>query len=288
MRRINFSLDGERALTFIVGVLISIGTVVYIIYTAPGLALAPMLLIKSVPAGSIPALASSVHEQLAVNRERQRAIEGRYAGTPEGPSSKDRRELESLQREELTLKRRQRIAEENSKGARKFLRKMQAIGRPFKILFGLLLLAFTLLLFASFLITGIDKAKNSVCGKHCGYILPRNNIFNPLNWVFVQSSKVFPVDYILALLLVFDFFVSSVVGIAFIGIRFLWVTLFRLRSGGTKPQGLLLSTILLMLSVLAINYSVTMVLAPQYAHYGGQKFCDHKVSLRWAFSTPAN
>jgi len=93
--------------------------------------------------------------------------------------------------------------------------------------------------------------------------------------VFVQCSKVFPVDYILALLLVFDFFISTVVGIAFIGIRFLWVTLFRLRSGGTKPQGLLLSTILLMLCVLAMNYSITMVLAPQYAHYGGQRFCDH-------------
>jgi len=124
------------------------------------------------------------------------------------------------------------------------------------------------------LITAIDKATNSPCGKRCGYILPNTNIVNPINWVFVKASKVFPVDYVLALLLVMLFFTASVVGIAFLGIRFLWVSLFELRISGTKPQGLLLSTVMLTLMVLAINYSLTMVLVPQYSHFGGQKYCS--------------
>ena len=51
------------------------------------------------------------------------------------------------------------------------------------------------------LITGVDKAKNSVCGSHCGYILGQINIFQPLNYILVRASKVFPIDYVLFLLL---------------------------------------------------------------------------------------
>lgn len=275
---------GERALTFITGVLMCLGVVLFVVYTAPGLALTPMVLIKSIPASSLPALASGVHEGLAINRERQRAIEARYSGSSERPNSRDRRELESLQREERTLVRRQRIADENENSRiKKMWRKLQAIGRPFEILFGLLILVVTILIFASMLITGIDKILNSPCGKHCGYILPNTNILNPVNWVFLQAGKVFPVDYVLALILVLLFFVASIVGVAFVGIRFLWVSLFRLRVSGTKPQGLLVSTVMLTLIVLALNYSFTMMLFPHYAHYGGQKFCDHTIANSGVF-----
>lgn len=254
-----------------------LGTVVYVLYTAPGLALTPLVLIKSVPTVSSPAVGAGVSESLAINRERQRMIEGRYAGSPEGPSAKDRRELEALQREELTLKRRERIASENASGARKWWHKAQAAGRPFKLLFGLIVLVVSLILFSAMLITSIDKIKNSPCGKKCGYILPVTHILNPINWLFVQASRVFPVDYVLALVLVLDFFVASVVGVAFIGIRFLWVSLFSLRTGSTKPQGLLVATVLLTLSVLAMNYAITSVVLPQYSHYGTQMYCSRGV-----------
>jgi LMBR1 domain-containing protein 1 len=239
-----------------------------------------MLLIKSIPSTSVPSVSESVHNALAINRERQRAIETSYQVSGERPTSKDRRELEALQREERTLVRRQRIAREvSSSCSKKFYFKLQAVGRPFKILFGILVLGVTFLIFASMSITAIDKVQNSVCGKSCGYILPHTKIFNPMNWVFVESSRVFPVDYVLALLAVFLFFTCSVVGLTFIGIRFFWVSLFQLRPSRTKPQGLLMSTVMLTLTVLAINYAITMLLAPQYSHYGGQRYCDHTVYI---------
>jgi LMBR1 domain-containing protein 1 len=125
------------------------------------------------------------------------------------------------------------------------------------------------------LITGIDKAKNSICKQHCGYILGSINVFQPINWVFVQTSKVFPIDYVLMLLLVLFFFSSSVAGIASIGIRFLWVKIFEIRKGHTTPQAMLVATVMLTLIMLAINYSIAMVVAPQYAIYGAQTFCSN-------------
>jgi LMBR1 domain-containing protein 1 len=183
-------------------------------------------------------------------------------------------------REERTLIRRERLAVESSGEDRHWLVKswikIEAVFRPLKLIGGLLLMVLALLIFVSMLITGVDKAKNSICKAHCGYILGHINIFQPLNWILVKSSKVFPIDYVLFLLLVLFFFCSSVVGIGAVGIRFLWLTIFKIRKGHTSPQALLLATVLLNLIVLAINYSVAMVVAPQYATFGPQTFCDRE------------
>lgn len=126
----------------------------------------------------------------------------------------------------------------------------------------------------SMILSLADKAKNSICKHHCGYVLGHTNIFNPVDYIFSKSAKVFPIDYILFLLLALYFFSSSVVGITTIGIRFLWVQLFQIRKGRTSPQALLLATMLLAHLVLAINYALAMIVAPQYAHFGPQTFCD--------------
>jgi LMBR1 domain-containing protein 1 len=147
--------------------------------------------------------------------------------------------------------------------------------RPIKLLGGILLILISILVWVSMLITGIDKAKNSICGKNCGYILGHINITQPTNFIFTQSAKVFPVDYVLMTLLVLFFFSSSVAGIASIGIRFLWIRLFEIRKGHTSPQALLLATVMLSLIVLAVNYAITMLVAPQYAIYGPQTFCSN-------------
>lgn len=137
------------------------------------------------------------------------------------------------------------------------------------------MLLVAIVVWVSMLITGIDKAKNSICKEHCGYILGSINIFQPINFIFVKASEVFPVDYVLMMLLVLFFFASSVSGIATIGIRFLWIRLFEIRNGHTSPQALLLATVMLSLIVLAVNYSIAMMVAPQYTIYGPQTFCSN-------------
>ncbi|KAF2435739.1 putative lysosomal cobalamin transporter [Tothia fuscella] len=269
---------GERALSFSLGLLITIGTIIYIIYTASGLALLPVALIKSAPSISAPSLAQNTASQLDSNRERQRQLEGRNEGREGGLDSRDRRELEALVREERTLVRRERLAAESGGEGRPFLIrawiKVEAVFRPLKLIGGFLLIIITLIIWTSMLITGIDKAKNSVCGVKCGYVLGHINIFQPVNYIMVLSSKVFPIDYIIFLLVVMLFFCASVVGIAVVGIRFLWITIFKIRKGHTSPQALLLATVLLTLIVLAINYSIAMMVAPQYATFGSQTYCN--------------
>ncbi|EEH33619.1 hypothetical protein PAAG_04669 [Paracoccidioides lutzii Pb01] len=224
---------------------------------------------------SKPAHASRLEE----NIERQRQLEGRCGGNLDTLSSKQRRELDSLVREERTLRRRQRLAAEAQQDRGTWLLKawfkISAIFRPLKLLGGLLLLGIAVLIWCSMLLTGIDKANNSVCKGQCGYILGKINIFNPINWAFVESAKTFPVDYVLFVLLVLIFFCSSIVGIAAIGVRFFWISIFQIRKGHTSPQALLIATVMLTLITLALNYSISMIVAPQYATYGPQTFCDH-------------
>jgi LMBR1 domain-containing protein 1 len=87
---------GERALTFGIGALITIGTFLYAIYTGAGLALLPVTMIKSAPAMSAPDLAANTSSELEANRERQAQLEARNDGRNGGLDPRDRRELESL------------------------------------------------------------------------------------------------------------------------------------------------------------------------------------------------
>lgn len=270
---------GERALTFALGLLVSLGVLLYVLYTAAGFALLPISFIKSAPAISAPQLYESTASALEQNRERQRQLEGRNAGRSEGLPPKDQRELEALVREERTLVRRERLAAEAQGEGKSFIvrvwTKLCAVFRPVKLIGGLLLLLVAIVIWVSMLITGIDKAKNSICKERCGYILGSINIFQPINYIFVKSSKVFPIDYVLMAFLVLFFFSSSVAGIASFGIRFLWIQLFEIRKGHTSPQALLMATVMLTLMMLAVNYSIAMIVAPQYAIYGPQTFCTN-------------
>jgi LMBR1 domain-containing protein 1 len=168
---------GVRALTFALGLLICLGTLLYILYTAAGLALLPISFIKSAPSISAPQLSETTATALEQNRERQRQLEGRNAGRDGGLPAKDQRELEALVREERTLVRRERLAAEAQGEGKSFIvrawTKVCAVFRPLKLIGGILLLILAIVIWVSMLITGIDKAKNSICKQHCGYILGR-------------------------------------------------------------------------------------------------------------------
>lgn len=271
---------GEKALTFSLGLLVTLGTLLYVVYTGAGLALLPVSFIKSAPSISAPQLSANTASQLEQNRERQRQIEMRNAGRQDDMPRKDRRELDALVREEQTLVRRERLAAEaQGEGRSKLYQawlKLCALLRPVKMLGGILLLALSVLIWVSMLITGIDKAKNSICKQKCGYILGKIHVFQPLNWIFVKTATVFPIDYVLMALLILLLFGSSITGVATVGIRFLWVKIFQIRRGRTAPQALLMATVMLALMILAINYAVAMLIAPQYSIYGTQTFCSNK------------
>ncbi|OAQ36123.1 hypothetical protein K457DRAFT_120267 [Linnemannia elongata AG-77] len=275
LRKMLTDLDGTGALAFVAGVLSLLGMVVLVFYTAPGLSLLPLHLMAGLK--SIPATMNETDAQLAANRERQNAIINRY---PQGglarASERDRHAFRELSREALVLENRSRMVQSVRDS---WFNRCRCIIRPFEIILGLAALTLTVLLITSIGITTIDNLTEGVCGAPCGYILTHPNIPNPLNLLFLSLSPFFPVDYILMVLIILYMFWSTTKGIISIGIRFLWVDLYRFRKAATQPQGLLAATMLLMLTLAGLSYSLTMSVAPEYSMFGSQQYCNHTVVL---------
>ena len=74
------------------------------------------------------------------------------------------------------------------------------------------------------------------------------------------------------------FFVfCSITGIQTIGIRFLWIPVYKIRSQKTKPQAIVLMCLNLMFILLAINVIMFFVV-PDYTTYGDQYFINNSTN----------
>ncbi|KAJ2958400.1 hypothetical protein NQZ79_g6002 [Umbelopsis isabellina] len=263
---------------------------------APGLSILPFNLIKG--RRRLETEEMDVDARLSECREQQRAI--KLKASPESMSAKDLRRLENLEDEERILLRRRRGIEEEEQS---FWQKLAKIARPFEVVYHWIcpfgtntchcgidvldhwssLAHHHVPVFSSttkpklntcVFLDSIDKVANSVCGSKCGYIISHPEIFNPINYIFVKLSNYFPLDYVFMIALILYFFMATMAGIITMGVRFLWVQLYRIQKRATAPQGLMCCTILLTLSLLALNYTLTAVVAPGYSHFGSQVYCN--------------
>ncbi|KAG9321715.1 hypothetical protein KVV02_006629 [Mortierella alpina] len=282
LRKILADPDGSGALSFVAGVMALAGMGVLVFYAAPGLSLLPLHMLAG--SSSIPARVSETHAQLAANRERQNSILNRYRhrGDHSGSrnvsrlSDRDRQAISELAQEEIILENRsinvQRVRDS-------CFHRYQCIIRPFQIILGLAGTILTALLVAAIIVTSIDQMDNDFCGGPCGYIFSGKNLPNPLNILFLKLSPYFPIDYILIVMIILYMFWATTKGIISIGIRILWVNLYSFRRATTQPQGLLAATMLLMLSLAGLSYSLTMSVAPEYSMFGSQKYCNHTIPV---------
>jgi len=212
---------------------------------------------------------SDIHSNLSVTREKAQTIQSKYLAGGKKMSKKDSEQLDLLKRKERVLARQNmRLQDENTGW-----RKVWATLKPFMFLFGIVFALFSLLIVLSILLTNIDKAANSgkFCGSKCGFVLAYPQIFNPLDTALTVLSAYFPLDYILLGFIIFYIFFCTLSGIVQIGVRFLWVNLYKVRKGSTPPQGLLMASIILMFGILSLNMELT-TLAPQYANWGSQTY----------------
>ncbi|TPX50195.1 hypothetical protein SeLEV6574_g01049 [Synchytrium endobioticum] len=266
-RRLLTSSGAEKSLSFVIAALILFGMLIYISYTAYGLSALPFYFLKGTQ--SAESQRGDIESRLVEIRERTRAINGRYTSTNRTITKRDKKMLEDLARQERSLTRRSRVVEVES---HTWWYKMGTMLRPFQILIGLAMLCVTWLIVVSLFLGSIDKVANSICGSDCGFILNNPQIYNPLSQIFLITERYFPIDYIVFILIVAYFFISTLYGIMRLGVRLLWVHLYQIKLGETPPQGLLLTTVILILSVLPLTY-YTSVVAPQYATFGSQVYC---------------
>ncbi|TQS38507.1 hypothetical protein Golomagni_00987 [Golovinomyces magnicellulatus] len=277
LKRMLIENHGERALTFCMGLLLSLGTLLYILFTGAGMAITPILLIRSTSSLDPSRLQADTTKSLEQNLERQRRFQYLSTSTSRTVPAEVERERDRLINERQILIGRQRFATKLQNYKNIFLDKtftrLKNFFRPIKIFFGIMLICFTITIWVSMLVVGVEKAQNSSCNRYCGYILSNIKSFQPITYIFLGASKVYPLDQIIMTILVTYLFGSSVVGIVRIGIRFLWVKILDIRKGRTLPQALLIMVVVLALLILPLNYSITM-LAPQYATFGTQTFCN--------------
>ncbi|PRP79481.1 LMBR1-like region-containing protein, partial [Planoprotostelium fungivorum] len=257
----------EAAVSFAIASMATIGFLVWISYTAYGLAALPIELIRGrlVKAED----ASNLQSDLNSTREKKRKIQSKYLGGKR-ISKRDESTLGLLDRKERVLSRQGERLHSQS-----IWYKIYAIFKPFFFIFGIIFLLFSILIWLSILLTSIDKAVNSykLCSSSaaCGFVLKNPEYFNPVDILLTKAAKFFPLDYVIVALIVIYVFLCTLSGIVKIGIRFLWIKLYELRRGASPPQGLLLAAVMLMLAILALNIEITS-LAPQYTTFGTQRY----------------
>uniref|UniRef100_A0A7N8X8G6 Lysosomal cobalamin transport escort protein LMBD1 n=1 Tax=Mastacembelus armatus TaxID=205130 RepID=A0A7N8X8G6_9TELE len=256
--------NGLPALSFSISSLTLIGMLAVITYTAYGMSVLPLNLIKGTRSVAYERLENTediddVEHQ--IENLKSKCKDGRPL------SSRDRNNLQELEGKLQVLRRRGRhleIAERNC------CTKVGSALRPLKILMGIFFVMVALLFIVALFISNLDKALHSA-GISSGFIIFGTNLTNPLNELLLALQPVFPLDYILITVITMYFVLTSMAGIRNMGIWFFWIRLYKIRPKRTRPQALLFLCMILLLIVLHTSYMIYS-LAPQYVMYGSQKY----------------
>ncbi|KAJ8248167.1 hypothetical protein GJAV_G00239070 [Gymnothorax javanicus] len=258
------SSHGLAALSFSISSLTLVGMLAVITYTAYGMSVLPLNLIKGTRSVAYERL-----ENCEDMEEVEHQIEKLKSKCEDGRplSSRDRRNLLDLEARLRVLHRRERHLEVAEKSC---CTRVGGALRPVKVVMGIFFILVALLFTVALFISNLDKALHSA-GINSGFIVFGTNITNPLNELLLALQPVFPLDYVLITVITMYFVFTSMAGIRNMGIWFFWIRLYKIRPRRTRPQALLFLCMILLLIVLHSSYMIYS-LAPQYVMYGSQKY----------------
>ncbi|OQS02435.1 hypothetical protein THRCLA_05197 [Thraustotheca clavata] len=203
-------------------------------------------------------------ESHAVERSRQNVMR-KYPSSESAMSASDRDRLEELQKRDRVLLDRRRVFAKQSK------QWLCCTSLVWRIPIGIVLMAISLLIVISLLLTTIDKLMHS--NYESGFVLDLPLIPNPIDLVLVLSSQVFPLDYALFACFFFYIFLVSFIWLSRNGFRFLCFRMDRLQHKNTSPSTLILTTLAMIYLSLMGLFSLPS-LAPQYATFGHQTYVN--------------
>jgi LMBR1 domain-containing protein 1 len=257
---------GEDAISMVLSILTLIGMVNLIFYTGFGMFSWPMGLIRGLK--SARDQSEEIQEQHLVNQTRINALKDkqRIGGRL---SSRELKQLSKLERSERNISRQEELVEE-VRGSLWY--KCRRFMRPIEVAIGCVLGLLAFLIWMSLLLTNIDKAMHGK-GAGMGYVLEKRTLPNPIDVILVFLQKIFPLDYLLLFAITWFLILCTISGIRNLGIRILFVKMYRLKRRRTRPQALLLTCVTLMMTVLAINI-LMYCMSPQYVTFGSQQFID--------------
>ncbi|KAJ8359967.1 hypothetical protein SKAU_G00164920 [Synaphobranchus kaupii] len=234
------SSHGLAALSFSISSLTLVGMLAVITYTAYGMSVLPLNLIKGTRSVAYERL-ENCEDMEEVEHQMEKLKSKCEDGRP--LSSRDRRALQDLESRLRVLHRRERHLEVAEKNC---CTRVGGALRPLKIVMGIFFILVALLFTVALFISNLDKALHSA-GINSGFIVFGTNITNPLN------------ELLLALQPRTWAYGSSGFGCT------------RSAPDGPRPQALLFLCMTLLLIVLHTSYMIYS-LAPQYVMYGSQKY----------------
>lgn len=256
---------GEDAIEMVLSILSVLGVINVIFYTGFGVASWPIGLIRG--SRSVKKQLEEISNQHLVNqmrintlREKERMSGGRL-------TQREQSQLSQLQEIERSITQEEKHLEGYRRGW--FYRLRHPI-RFIQIWTGVGGLAAGLVIWLSLLLVHIDKAMNGL-GPRMGYALDKPNLPNPLDLLLVTFQKVFPLDYVLILIITLFLLMCTISGLRNLGVRVFFLKAYDLRQSRTPPQGLLITCATLMLTVLGLNI-LLYNLSPQYATFGAQHY----------------
>lgn len=222
---------GVDALSMVLSILTAIGVTNVAIYTAFGMFSWPVSFIKGTKSA----------------REQMQEIEDRHLNNTFNINSLREKERTCGHLTDKELKRLRRLEEQqrfNSVEERyiKMYREsrfyqFRFLFRPIQILFGVLVLTISVLIWISLFITkyvfcftvlallildfspSIDKAFHSL-GMTMGYALPNATYPNPIDFILLKLQSAYPMDYLLIILITFFLVMYTISGYVHLGIRF--------------------------------------------------------------------
>eukprot|EP00039_Didymoeca_costata_P001041 m.49180 g.49180 ORF g.49180 m.49180 type:complete len:688 (+) comp10602_c0_seq1:222-2285(+) len=264
--------NGSNAISFTFGCLVVIGLVYFIFYTGVGAVLLPINMIKSRRKVKQEERDMVDHQQ-AATRSTVSNIKGKYKKKKgKSMSGRDHRRLIQAQQDERSIEKARSRVDDLDKG---ILGKVSKVCRPFEFIFGFVFFILSFFLFVCLVMTSTDKLmqliSNKDLGWKLGYTKTTQKIINPLDFLFVQASRAFPVDYVLITVIVFFLVLATLSGVKALGVRFCYLKMYKFRVQRTVPQGLLFLAFILMFVILALNV-VLLSLSPQYVTYGHQHY----------------
>ncbi|KAL7754083.1 hypothetical protein RI367_000063 [Sorochytrium milnesiophthora] len=260
----------EKSILFVLSIIMSFGMVVFVVYTTTGLMLLPVSMLKSVKSydrdvADVSAQLASVSARIAQIREKYNANDRM--------TTRDRAELERLENQQSVMMLRLDVIQQSTRG---YFRRCTAWFRPLKVLLGLLMLATSFTVLFSILIVSVTQ--RPPCDNCPLLTMPIHVPYNPLNGLLIALANYYPLDHILLSLVIVYLLFATIHGVTRIGIRFLWVHMYKIKARRTRPQGLLLVSVMCMGALLAIAWEVGAVVGSQYATWGSQTYCNYTVT----------
>jgi LMBR1 domain-containing protein 1 len=182
----------------------------------------PFTLIKGKK--SLEFVKNEIEEDIGSKRDKIREIELKSARSNTRMTRKEKKEKAVLEKQLKSLMMKNDKIEEKQKDSSQLLTKILKFLTPFRVMLGVIGLVFSLMFFLSLFFGAVDRLINSDCGFKCGFVTSESTIFNPLDYILVYLSTLFPLDYLIFGLLVLYIFIATIYGIACWGIRFLCVS----------------------------------------------------------------